>query len=334
MTDPGGDSSEPVPQTIPRSSLVNLIRKFLLLAVLAVVFWQLMTLGRQIDWSQMRLRPGWLIAAVGTYLAGWLPCVWYWRKLIILQGVTVPWHVVLRSHYCGQLGKYIPGKAAALLIRGEMVRPWGVPLLAGVMTAGFESLATMAVGGAVAVSLAPFVLTQEQWAHLGLPDMKLAGLQGIIVGLLLIVTLLLIPLLTHVMNLVLRRIVRKVVKNEPALREVRPPHWAFLALTLTWWLHGLSLGCTIEAVGLDLPLLANWPRWTAAASLGTVIGFVVLFAPGGAGVREGVLLTLLQGELGPQAALVVVLLRIVWLISELSTAGILFLIPRLFPSKV
>ena len=330
------DGPLPAHTTTNTSSLGTLIKRLLFLIVLALVVWQLVALGRQIDWNHTKLHPGWLLAAAVMYLVGWLPCVWYWRILIDQQGTILPWAAAIRSHYCGHLGKYVPGKAAALLIRGEMIRSYGVPLLTGVLTAGFESLATMAVGGAVAATLAPFAISRDEWSLLKLPWMTDPTVRAIIVLTLVILTILAIPILSHILNLVMHRIVGKVVKSETTLRDMRPPRWAFLALVLTWWLHGLSLGCTIQGVGADVNFLANWPRYTAAASLGTVVGFVVLFAPGGAGVREGVLLTLLRGSLGPQAALVVVLLRLISLVSELLVAGFFLLIlrpPQILPQS-
>lgn len=312
-------------------SIKSLVKRLLFLFVLGLVIWQIVSLGRQIDWNQTQLHPVWLLAAAVTYLLGWLPCVWYWRSLILLQGMSLPWATAIRSHYCGQLGKYVPGKAAALLIRGEMARSAGVPLLIGILTAGFESLATMGVGGAVAATLAPFAITREEWAKLHLTWISEPLVQGMIVIAMVALTILCIPLLSQVLNLVLQKIVGKVVKSDTTFREIKPSRWAFLALVLTWWLHGLSLGCTIQGLGADVNLLANWPRWTATASLGTVSGFIVLFAPGGAGVREGVMLTILQGSLGPRAALVVVVLRLVWLVSELLVAGLFLFILR--PAK-
>lgn len=333
---PISESVAPSRTSERRVGISRIVKRVLFVAVFGLVVWQIVKLGRRIDWNATEFRPGWLLAAVVTYLIGWLPCVWYWRVLISQQGMVLPWMVAIRSHYCGQLGKYVPGKGAALLIRGELIRPQGVPLLSGVLTAGFESLSTMAVGGAVAATLAPFAIGQDEWTSLGLPWMSKPVVRWLFVIGMVALTGLAIPVLSHLLNVVLRRIVGKVVKAETTLQEMRLPRWAFLALVLTWWLHGLSLGCTIQGVGADVDLLTNWPRWTAAASLGTVVGFVVLFAPGGAGVREGVLLSLLQGTLGPKGALVVVLLRLLWLASELIVAGLFLLLlrpPELLPQS-
>jgi uncharacterized membrane protein YbhN (UPF0104 family) len=69
---------------------------------------------------------------------------------------------------------------------------------------------------------------------------------------------------------------------------------------------------------------------TAAVALATVVGFLS-FVPGGAVVREAVLTELLAvvPHVGGLTALVSsVLLRLVWLLSELVISGILYLGPH------
>ena len=63
-----------------------------------------------------------------------------------------------------------------------------------------------------------------------------------------------------------------------------------------------------------------------AAGLGTAAGFAALFAPGGLGVREAVLIETLAPRPGIGAAAVAaaVVLRLVWLGSEVCAAGGLF----------
>ncbi len=63
-----------------------------------------------------------------------------------------------------------------------------------------------------------------------------------------------------------------------------------------------------------------------------VAGFLS-FIPAGAVVREAVLLELLAPQLGEANALVAaVLLRVVWLVSELVVSGILYMSPRITAS--
>lgn len=100
--------------------------------------------------------------------------------------------------------------------------------------------------------------------------------------------------------------------------------WCFAFVT-TWLLHGLSLGSALRSVGVQTSLL-EWLTWTGDVSSASFLGFLAIFAPGGLGVREGILIELLKDHPGisqTQAVAATVLLRGVWLAAEiLATAGL------------
>ena len=71
------------------------------------------------------------------------------------------------------------------------------------------------------------------------------------------------------------------------------------------------------------------PTMIGAVSLATGIGFVVLFAPGGVGVREGLLLVFLSPLLGrPAAAVLAVCLRLLQIVVDVCLAGIGLIVLR------
>ena len=66
------------------------------------------------------------------------------------------------------------------------------------------------------------------------------------------------------------------------------------------------------------------PLLTACAALAVVAGFLSLI-PAGAGVREFVIMTLLAADFGAVAAVAsAILLRVVWMVSEVLLSGILY----------
>ena len=67
----------------------------------------------------------------------------------------------------------------------------------------------------------------------------------------------------------------------------------------------------------------NWPMWSGAMALSTSLGFAVLFAPAGLGVREGILLGILtQAGVDAHAAVAAtVLSRFVSFISDVLVAA-------------
>src|SRR4029453_18254377 len=70
---------------------------------------------------------------------------------------------------------------------------------------------------------------------------------------------------------------------------------------------------------------SDWPFWTGTSAVALVGGFVAVFTPGGLGVREGLLMELLERQLGPREAVIVgVLRRGVALAGEILIAGALY----------
>jgi uncharacterized membrane protein YbhN (UPF0104 family) len=110
----------------------------------------------------------------------------------------------------------------------------------------------------------------------------------------------------------------------------------WVAMTITWLLFGLSLLCILRGLPIAETMETDWSRLMlsslGACALAVVLGFVSLL-PGGAGVREVVLSTILAPIVGPTAALCAAIwLRITWLATELAVVAILafirFLLPR------
>src|SRR5882724_4326865 len=145
-------------------------------AIVAGVGWRFARLLRQPElWEQpWRLDPVWLAVSVVAYLAG-LGC-WgaFWLRLLHRLDLYPPPGVVYRAYYISHLGKYVPGKAWAILLRATMV-PGVRPGIAAI-SATYETLTTMAAGALLAVCLLPwFVVGSEGfgWQALGL--LALAG---------------------------------------------------------------------------------------------------------------------------------------------------------------
>ena len=99
--------------------------------------------------------------------------------------------------------------------------------------------------------------------------------------------------------------------------------WA--AMLLVWLLLGISFWAVLKAMGLpETALLPNLAEYVASVSLAMVAGFLSLI-PGGAVVREAILTGITGPSLGEGAALVAaVVLRLVWLVSEMVISGVLY----------
>jgi glycosyltransferase 2 family protein len=96
-----------------------------------------------------------------------------------------------------------------------------------------------------------------------------------------------------------------------------------------WILLGLSQVAVVRAFDpagtRSLIALGLVPVVIASVALATVVGFLVAVLPGGLGVREGVLMSVLAPAIGSdQAVIASLVLRLVWVAAELVAAAILF----------
>lgn len=279
----------------------------------------------------------WAIAAGVAYGLGWLPSVWFWRRMLQSCGETVPVWDATRAYFCGHLGKYVPGKATVLVIRSALLRPCGVPMRLSALTATFETLILMGVGAAVATALAPLLLSSE-WVAQAPPWFQwFVDRPWLMAGLVVIGCAALLPVLAKLLTAVVFKLTPLEMLGEGRSFQLSTGLLAeaFAVLILGWVILAISLGLTIRAVGgvvspADLPIL------TGSVCAATALGFVAIFAPGGLGVREGILIVTLQ-TLRPdvaesQAVAASILLRLIWFIVEVVIAGSLYSLGSTTPS--
>src|SRR5262245_4216158 len=115
----------------------RVLKVLLTLAILAGVGWQFVRILQapelqetgsprtpaQILWDHVRhARPGWLLASGGIYLFGLAFPALFWARLQRHLGQRLPGvAAVARAYYVSHLGKYLPGKAWALVLRASLI---------------------------------------------------------------------------------------------------------------------------------------------------------------------------------------------------------------------
>ncbi len=320
--------SEPVPNGRLKKWFWRIVKWGLCLLVLGFVAQRAFELWRQEDWSNIPFDWPWLFLAGLAYTLGWLPSVWFWQRMIGRVGGKVSFCDAARAYYCGHLGKYVPGKATVLVIRSALLKGRGSTVSVSVLTATCETLMMMATGAAMAVILFPWLIPAEQIAHW--PAflrwiMATAWLPGLIVAL---GCLILSPIIASFLTLLAVKFTPKgMMGGESRVQITRNLVLQGLAaFALSWMLHGLSLGFTLRAVS-DSVDWTRWPVWTGGVGGATAVGFAALFAPGGLGVREGLLMAVLENQpevTSGQAVVVPLLLRVVWFLSEIAVAAMLY----------
>ena len=318
------------PENGPGQTWVGgLIRFSILAIVLAVVGWrgrELWNDGRRLG-GDVTWQPEWLVAAAIAYLVGWLPSAWFWKSLLARSGHPLGWWPLLRAYYCGHLGKYIPGKASVLVIRAGLLRSSGVPATTAAWTATWETLLAMGVGGILGLGLAPWLVTEEILAALPGPLAPIGRHPLITAGVVATIALAAFPWLTRLVTRLTRRMTRQDTADVSV--STRQVLIGSLAMSGGWICHGLSLWWTLEGLGASPTpdcrgeTLAGM---TAAVGLATSLGFAAIFAPGGVGVREGVLIEgLSRSGIGLQPAVLgSIVLRATWLLAELIASAALY----------
>jgi hypothetical protein len=292
-------------------------------AVAALVVWGIWWLIAQArddfasqQFSLQDIRPWWLVAAAVFYVAGLSPMWWFWYRTLWALGQKPDVLASLQAYFFGHLGKYVPGKAMVVVLRTAIVRGGTVDTTIAAVSVFVETLTVMAVGAFLAGAILAVRFSDQTHFQ------ALAWFLMIATG---------VPTVPPVF----RRLVRwlKVPRANPnvitALEGLTYrliiEGWA--ACTVGWFLMGLSLWATLKAVPLGTPLAAPWellPRLTASLSLAIVAGFLS-FLPGGLGVRDLVLDRFMVPEFGEvKACIAVVLLRLVWLVTELAVSAILY----------
>jgi len=276
----------------------------------------------QLGQHEWHVQGGWLAAAGAIYLAGLMPMAWFWRRALAACGLHPSWSVTLWAYFLGHLGKYVPGKVMVVVLRVGALGQAGTSKRLAVVSTLLETLTLMSVGGCLAAVLATFVL------HLD------ARLTALAVALAVVAALPTLPPIA-------RRLAGSGASEPPVANSAPPAPQAaepalmgitsgllaigWLSSIVCWVLLGASLWAALRSVGVVVPLIGELPLLVAAVSLAIVAGFLSLL-PGGIGVRDALLMQLLAPLCGDANALIVaVLVRLVWLVSELATCGILYI---------
>ena len=244
------------------------------------------------SWASIRWH--YVFVAAWLYGLGLLPSAFLLRRALMSLGQRPRIGTVLAAQLLGHIGKYVPGKAMVIVIRAGVLARDGVKPVQATMSVFLETFLMMAVGGAVA-GLVVLWLPVPVWISV------MAG------GIAIVASLPTFPP-------VLRVVAKRLIKDASGVADGRLGWGLFFAgwawSCLSWLLIGASFTVLVSAIpgfstigsgaspgGAELYLVC-----TAAMSLAVVIGFASLL-PGGAGIRELVITTVLTVSLGPTHAI-------------------------------
>jgi uncharacterized membrane protein YbhN (UPF0104 family) len=211
-------------------------------------------------------------------------------------------------------------------LRVAAMRRWAPSMRLVIASVFVETLTVMAVGAFLAAVISALVLNSA--AYIPLIALGIAAVTGVPTS---------PPVLRWFIGLGATRFAQGAAGEPDAENAVKIQSricgitfgvlsTGWIAAVIGWTLFATSLWGTLRAIGIDeFPLIENLPVLITAVASAVVLGFVSM-VPGGLGVRDGVLFGLLAPVCGEANALVAsVLMRLVWLVSEVVACGILYI---------
>lgn len=304
LADPLTDPDDP-PRVTPnrRGQIARLA--FLALTLAAGGY----AVGRQ--WTRVQagfaeLGPVPLAVALVPALASVAAMMLAWRGLLGSLGSPLRLRPAARIFFTSQLGKYLPGSVWPVVAQMQLGRAYRIPRARSAAAAALAMLVSLSSALVLAAATLPLGgganAAGYRWAFAVAP-LLLAGLHPRIAN----------PVLRTLFRLTRRPAIEPLTARtiaETAARSVAG--WLLAGAHI--WVLAVALGAT---PGRTL-LLA-----TGGYAFAWSVGFIIVFAPAGAGIRELILVAALQPVLDPGKATVVALAsRLVTIVADLVAAAL------------
>jgi uncharacterized membrane protein YbhN (UPF0104 family) len=248
--------------------------------------------------------------------------------MIVMQCLMgLGWHFILQSHhtnldrnsliysfYVPSLGKYMPGKVLFLAGRVEFTHRFGASRAVGLSTFILENVFHIF---ATAFFILPCLIATVKMSI----SLQTTGY----VVLFIIATV--IALKPAMFFGQINRLL-KLIKRDPLTITVSSADFLkilfnYLAI---WWVYGAS--CALLAIAIGGVSADHFFTIVSAFVAAWLIGFLSILTPGGLGVREGILVLLLQPVMdSSHAMLLAIVTRLTWTLMELGFSGIALLLP-------
>ena len=263
--------------------------------------------------AEWRPRPVLFLASCVVLVAGYLWSASMWGRIVRdLGGPRLPVWITVRVFMVANLGRYVPGKVWQIAGLAYLAKREGVQ--ASVATGAAILGQGIALLGAVLVGMGVLLGANEFWGEI--------GWGGMVTGIGAAVTIIAV--------VVIPGFFRHVVAFWFRLTRTDPPgdglgsgnaglRWLALYV-MNWGIYATAFWLLYLSFGESRTFLQVGPAFAVAY----VAGYIAIFAPAGAGIREGVLVVLLQPIMAREAAVVLAVIARLWTIAlELIPAALL-----------
>ena len=236
-----------------------------------------------------------------------------WRTLLRDIGSPLSLPAAMRIFFVGQLGKYLPGSVWTVVAQADLGRDHAIPprrtVAVSVVAMGVSLSAALGIAALTLPLVSPSAFVHYWWVMLLLPLLVIGLMPSMV------------DRLTHLLLRVLRR--------EPPDHEFT---WRGVVRALGWYTASwVSVGLQVYvlAVVLHAPSGKALALSMGGTALAFAAGFVAIFVPAGAIVREAVLVAVLAPVLKSGPALVIaVVSRLVATVGDGVWAAVGFALAR------
>lgn len=220
-----------------------------------------------------------------------------WGKLVHeLGGPELGRRDAVRIYMVANLGRYVPGKIWQIAGLAALARSRGIP--ASIATAAAVLGQLIALCSATLLGMGVFFGANEEW--------RLYGWIGLVVTLLLCLAISVPATLDRIVG-TLFRLARKDPPGRRFGRSTFGVRWISFYV-LNWGVYATAFWLLYLGLQPFEPFLRIGPAFAAAY----VMGYIVLFAPAGGGVREGALVLFLSPVADPAVGAAVAVLARLW----------------------
>lgn len=283
-------------------------------AVAAVVVVALATRQVVDEWDRLRDQPiewvlRWdlIVASLAVTWLMYLLLIHAWRVILLTWGERLPWGSAIRIWFVSSLGKYVPGKLWALAAMAVMAERAGVSGAAATASSVVMQLVSITTGVAIAVIfVGPAVLGATT-------SVGLVGVIAVAVASVVATAVVASPaIMTRLGRLIGRPDGLRALGAKGLVHATLPG-------VIAWLGYGTALFLLVRGTLPDISL--GWGEATGAFAASYIAGYLAVIAPGGLGVRESVLVLLLEPRVGLANALAIAFAsRLTLTINELGAA--------------
>lgn len=277
------------------------------------------------EWGELAslpstLHPNWwmVLGSTGWVVLSYIVLIETWRQIVVAWGAELSWPAAARIWFISNLGRYVPGKIWQIGAMGALAKEAGVSSVAAVGSALVVNIVNILAGFLVVAVAGSRTISGNS------PEFVTA-----------LVVFCVLVLGSPWLLPPLARLAQRATGRDIPIPAIPPLAiiFAVAGCSLAWNLYGIAFhDLTVAIFGGA----AGRPSYyTAVFTLSYLMGYLVLFAPGGIGVRETSLVALLAAaglESGAQATALAIASRLWLTVVEAAPGVILLAIRRSKPS--